>query len=245
MFDNLLTGFSNINILGVVLFAIGGVVSFFAYKIIKKLYSKMMTKFFPEDNPYKQPPTAPIIPPAVQVASPSGYTCKCGYNHLELKEMRRHMLTGGKKDGKGIHGYAKPDKQPEVKSPYAPPADAARVDQNGKYKAYVWEPNPGIVPCKITKPVGTIWLAEPTLPISGACYFCKRGEHGELVPYDPRLDKYDDENSTEQLFRFIEVEDVVHAVYTAMSTLWDKFNTLAPYITAGLMLLAVIVKAAS
>ena len=178
---------------------------------------------------------------AAPVASPSGYICKCGKPFLVLKDMRIHMLKDGR-GHKGMHGIAS---KPEVKVAEVSKVIYPEISETGKYHAYIWEPNPGIVIANITQPVGKIWMADTTLPKSGACYFCRRDAQGHLIAYDPRLAKYDPQNSPERLYRATNAADVVNPVYTAQSTGWEKFNVLAPYIIAALLALAAIVKAGS
>lgn len=133
-----------------------------------------------------------------------------------------------------------PEKKPDEKAKGAEPG--AEICKTGGYKAYVWEPNPGIVACHINKPVGLLWNAEPTLPMSGQVYFCKRDKDGKLIPYDPRLEKVNPEESPERLYRAINAQDVVDPVYTSESTWWEKVNVIAPYIISVLIVIAIFIK---
>jgi len=179
---------------------------------------------------------------AKAVPANTGYTCKCGANYPLLKDMQTHMLAGGRKDGKGVHGIAS---KPNKVAAEEPKESYAEISETGKYKAYVWERNTGIVFARITKPVGKLWLADTTLPHSGACYFCKRDGQGHLVPYDPRLEQFNPDNSPERLYRATNALEVVAPYYTALSTGWEKFKALLPYIVLALVVLAIIVKAGS
>lgn len=173
------------------------------------------------------------------------YPCKCGASFPTEKELKHHVFELSATE-KGKHGKAAAQAITTVPVTPPKPKDApAIISPNGKFNAYVWEPNPGIIPCKITKPVGTVWLAEPTLPKAGACYFCMKDANGNLVPYDPRLEPFDPGNSTEQLYRFIDAQEVVNPVYTNPMGLWEKINTIMPYVIAFLLLIAAIVKGSS
>jgi len=103
--------------------------------------------------------------------------------------------------------------------------------------AYVWR-RTGIKAELIQKPIGSIWFADPSLPISGPCYLCTVDKNDKLVAYDPRVAGIEEGNAPQDLYEAILCPEV-EAVYVSLAGLWDKIKTLIPYvIAAGLLLIA-------
>lgn len=101
--------------------------------------------------------------------------------------------------------------------------------------AYVWRKG-GCAPELIKEPVGILWFADPSLPVSGPCYLCTVDKDDKLVAYDPRVAAIEENNAPQDLYEAILCPEVLD-FYTSNSGLWDKIRTLIPYIIAGGLLL--------
>lgn len=243
-------GYSFLNIKGLILgagvFAAFGIIYVIYRFWIKRWWESLKQKYDPEYEVYKNNPERQTATKQDEISEliSSRYYCKCGQTFPDEKERKRHVFEMSAKE-KGRHGKIDAPAVPITTVTAQPKDGYAQISIHGKYHAYIWEPNPGIVVARITKPVGKLWIAEPTLPKSGGCYFCMRDENNNLIPYDPRLKKLDPNESPERLYRATNAEEVVNPVYTSQSTLWEKINTLMPYAISFLILIAVIVKVGS
>ncbi len=145
-------------------------------------------------------------------------------------------------------GKAKPDIQSEgivettvVANPDGSVvAEPKKIKPVGKYPAYVWRDESGISWEKIPEKVGRLYTAETTMPHPGSCYFVIERK-GELKPYDPRAVLLPGKGeSPRDLFRLLHWPEV-GAVYTNISTLWEKLNMLLAWaaVFGGILVLIV------
>lgn len=132
----------------------------------------------------------------------------------------------------------KPRRKVQISANFVTPpkeGEEAVGDLPATLPAYVWREG-GITPELIKEPVGTLWFADPSLPVSGPCYLCTVGGKGELVAYDPRVAAIEEGNAPQDLYEAILCPEV-QAVYVSISGLWEKIKTLLPYLIAGGLLL--------
>ncbi|MBE3142182.1 MAG: hypothetical protein IMZ53_16540, partial [Thermoplasmata archaeon] len=145
---DILGTFNFVNIKGL----IGAVVFITAAFLIYKWWDKRKKKKAEAEEKALTQAETPQIETVMPLAdsAPSGYTCKCGAGPFILKEMRKHLMDLARKE-KGKHGWAgKPSKAVAIAASALPTSiaqkkDVAMVSAFGKYAAYVWEPNPGII----------------------------------------------------------------------------------------------------
>tara|TARA_Y100000310_G_C20569358_1_gene757192 strand:- start:437 stop:961 length:525 start_codon:yes stop_codon:yes gene_type:complete len=132
----------------------------------------------------------------------------------------------------------KPRRKVKIGNTFASPLkgnEEAADDLPATLPAYVWRRD-GMSPELIKKPVGTLWFADPSLPVSGPCYLCTVDKNGGLVAYDPRVAAIEEGNAPQDLYEAILCPEVFD-FYTSTAGLWEKVKTLLPYIIAGGLLL--------
>jgi hypothetical protein len=131
-----------------------------------------------------------IIPPP-QPAAKTSYDCLCGAHFDELKQLRQHFMKLGKKEP-GKHKSVKQE-QKVISAPI--PANVGthlEVGADKDYRAiiyrYAGEGKESVIEFKqkISQPLGETWYAEPSLPISGECYWVKELANGNYEAFDPR-----------------------------------------------------------
>lgn len=136
--------------------------------------------------------------------------------------------------------FIKP-KEPQASQPVSK-VEAEREGDKPKvgiYPAYVWRDGK-IAYEKIPEKLGRVYIAETTMPHPGACYLVIETKGG-LKAYDPRdvpLPKKGE--SPKDLYRFLHWPEV-SAVYTNISTLWDKINMILPWVAVCGLILVLIV----
>jgi hypothetical protein len=167
------------------------------------------------------------------------YGCSCGVTNLTIKELRKHLLSMGRKEN-GKHkslGKITPSVPPVATMPTAvlPQVVAGApliVDPKQTYRAVIWRYAGGgresVIECKqrIDKPLGNIWYAEPSLPISGECYCVKELENGNYEPYDPRQSNLKADETPTQAY---------------LATHWDRAEGVWMYVVSNIQKISMFV----
>jgi hypothetical protein len=135
-------------------------------------------------------------------------------------------------------------------TPVEPPIDKGTqgaLKGTGKFRAYHWSEVFGITVIKITKPIGSLWIADTTMPSPGACYFIKTKEKGkedkeaDYDAYDPRKNPIIEGERPQNAFDALHCSHLVNNVYSTPATMWDKFNAILPYGAAFLLFIVILV----
>ena len=88
----------------------------------------------------------------------------------------------------------------------------------GLYKAYVLRDN-CLEPTHIKEPIGNLFTADTSMPVSGACYLVQVKDN-KLVPYDPRQVPFESKSSPQWAY-FATHWGIVGEVYMSIKNWWQ------------------------
>jgi hypothetical protein len=125
--------------------------------------------------------------------------------------------------------------------------ETLKVGKEQKYKAVIkWYPKPGRTPIieftnKIDKPLGGLYFAEPSCPVTGEVYYVKQNKDHTFSPYDPRENILSADTPYTAYHALHWVEAI--GVWARKKGNWmASVSTIAVVIAAGVVFVLVLVK---
>lgn len=90
----------------------------------------------------------------------------------------------------------------------------------GKYKCLVLRDG-ALEPSTINKPLGNIFIADPSMPVSGGLYLVQEDEHGKISAYEPRDTEFK-QNETPQWAYFATSWEIVSDIFNYELPWWQS-----------------------
>jgi len=106
----------------------------------------------------------------------------------------------------------------------------------GSFKCMAFRPGNIIDWTTIPAPIGELYQADASCPVSGGVYIVRETEDGDIIDYDPREVKVDIKTSPERAW-YATHWDIVKRVYSIPLAWW---RSTATWFAAGMMLILFI-----
>jgi hypothetical protein len=174
---------------------------------------------------------APALTTKVQL-----YGCICGAQFTK-RELGRHFLTVGRQEPNQHKSMGK------ILSEQDKPGVTLKVGEKEPYRAVIWryprDNNESVIEFKqrINKPLGNLWYAEPSLPISGDCYYVCEKADGTFLPFDPRELPITSKYTPTQAYKATHW-DLAEGVWVWTQAMLQKIST---FIVFGLIFITFII----
>jgi len=109
----------------------------------------------------------------------------------------------------------------------------------GKFPCFVLR-NGFLEETRIAEPIGAVWVADASLPVSGSVYLVSETEDGQVVPYDPRQYEFESARSPEFAY-FATHWEIVTKVYGNILAWWQSAPLWITIAVLVLVFLAMLV----